>query len=108
MESAPIQPPPLRPSAPDIDRLRTSDLGLRTGPNRPRGWRHLRPSRHAGLRVALVLFLAFAVYVVGSKFMGMAGTLATLSTLRREYLVPILLLALVYYVLKALRWHYYL
>jgi uncharacterized membrane protein YbhN (UPF0104 family) len=61
------------------------------------------------IRVVIALFLLFTMYVVGGKLLRATDTLAALAALDQSYLVPIVLLGgLVYYVLKALRWHYYL
>jgi uncharacterized membrane protein YbhN (UPF0104 family) len=46
--------------------------------------------------------------ILGHKFLHMKEFLATLATFEPLYLVPILAFALVYYLLKAVRWHYYL
>ena len=67
-----------------------------------------RPSRKALIRGAVALLLLVAMVVVGRKFVHMTDFLATLATLEPIYLAPILSLGLVYYLLKALRWHYYL
>ena len=60
------------------------------------------------VRVGFGVLLLAAVLVVGSRLVRMEETFRTLATLDPSYLVPILVLALLYYVLKALRWHYYL
>ena len=66
------------------------------------------PSRKTLLRIGVaILFLVAAVFI-GQKFLHMKELLATLAAIEPLYLAPILLLGLVYYLLKALRWHYYL
>jgi uncharacterized membrane protein YbhN (UPF0104 family) len=54
------------------------------------------------------LLLLIAIVVVGSRLVSMEETFRRLADLHPIYLGPILLLALLYYVLKALRWHFYL
>lgn len=60
------------------------------------------------LRLAFLILFLVALVVLGLRFLSMAEFLSTLATLERAYLAPILLLSLAYYVLKALRWHYFL
>jgi uncharacterized membrane protein YbhN (UPF0104 family) len=64
--------------------------------------------RRTLFRLGLGLLLVGALLVVGSRLMRMEETLRALIALELPYLVPILSLALLYYLLKALRWHYYL
>jgi uncharacterized membrane protein YbhN (UPF0104 family) len=89
---------------------RPAPQGSRAAPVSPRAapaWRW-PPSRRTLIRGAVVLFLLVALVVVGRKFWDMKEFLATLATFEPVYLAPILSLGLVYYLLKALRWHYYL
>ncbi len=65
-------------------------------------------SRAALVRAAIGVLLVVAVLVMGQRLFEMKAFLAALETLQVEYMVPIALLALVYYALKALRWYYYL
>jgi uncharacterized membrane protein YbhN (UPF0104 family) len=54
------------------------------------------------------LLVLLALYLIGSRLLTMGDTFKALAALEPLYLVPILAAALLYYVLKALRWHYYL
>lgn len=65
-------------------------------------------TRRSLVRLGFVLLLLLALFVAGRTFLDMADFVSTLATLELVYLGPILGLSLVYYVLKALRWHYYL
>ena len=60
------------------------------------------------VRLGVGLLLLVAIVVVGSRVVRMEETFRTLAALHPIYLVPILGLAFLYYVLKALRWHFYL
>ena len=60
------------------------------------------------VRLGVGLLLLAAVVVVGSRLIRMEETFRTLASLHPIYLAPILVMALLYYVLKALRWHFYL
>ena len=60
------------------------------------------------IRIGVGVLLLIAIVAVGSRLVRMEETFRTLAALHPLYLAPILLLALLYYVLKALRWHYYL
>ena len=73
----------------------------------PAATRSGRPHRRL-IRAAVMALLAIAVVIVGRKLLSLVGSLHTLATFDRTYLVPIIALGCVYYVLKALRWHYYL
>ena len=66
------------------------------------------PSRKTLLRIGLGVLFLVAATLIGQKFLHMKALLATLATIEPLDLAPILLLGLVYYLLKALRWHYYL
>ena len=91
--------------------MKTVDAGLDGArkPVRP-AWRRVPLARRRlYVRVAVALFLLYAGFIVGAKLLKMTDTMAALAALNPVYLVPILILGgLVYYVLKALRWHYYL
>ena len=60
------------------------------------------------VRLGVAVLLLIAIVVVGSRLVRMEETFRTLAGLHPAYLLPIALLALAYYVLKALRWHFYL
>jgi uncharacterized membrane protein YbhN (UPF0104 family) len=60
------------------------------------------------VRAAVALLLLAGTIVIGQRLLETRAFLATLATFDRGYLTPIVLLALAYYLLKALRWHYYL
>jgi uncharacterized membrane protein YbhN (UPF0104 family) len=60
------------------------------------------------LRYGILLLLLVALVAVGGRLLEMGDTLTTLLSLEPLFLVPVLLAALAYYLLKALRWHYYL
>src|SRR5688500_17245421 len=60
------------------------------------------------VRLGVGVLLLLAIVAVGSRLVRMEETFRTLAALHPVYLVPIWLLALLYYVLKALRWHFYL
>jgi uncharacterized membrane protein YbhN (UPF0104 family) len=66
------------------------------------------PAGRVLLRAVLGALLLGFLAVLVRRFLDLQEFLATLSAFERAYLVPILLLALSYYLLKALRWHYYL
>jgi uncharacterized membrane protein YbhN (UPF0104 family) len=69
-----------------------------------------RPTRVRSklIRVAIGLLLLGALYLIAARLLKMGDTFKTLAALEPLYLGPILVAALLYYVLKALRWHYYL
>jgi uncharacterized membrane protein YbhN (UPF0104 family) len=60
------------------------------------------------VRLGVGVLLLAAILVIGSRLVRMEETFRTLAGLHPTYLVPILFMALLYYVLKALRWHFYL
>jgi glycosyltransferase 2 family protein len=60
------------------------------------------------VRVGAGVLLLVALGIAASRLLKMEDTLRALFSLHPGYLAPILALALLYYVLKALRWHYYL
>jgi uncharacterized membrane protein YbhN (UPF0104 family) len=64
--------------------------------------------RRTLFRIGIGLLLLVALVAIGSRVLKMEQTFRTLLSLRPAYLAPILALALLYYVLKALRWHFYL
>src|SRR5688500_1882406 len=66
------------------------------------------PPRKTLLRIGIAVLFVVAAVIIGQKFLHMKELLATLAAIEPLYLAPILLLGLVYYLLKALRWHYYL
>jgi glycosyltransferase 2 family protein len=65
-------------------------------------------SRKTIIRLTVGLFFLVAIAAVGSRVLKMGDTFKTLLSLDPGYLVPVLAMALLYYLLKALRWHYYL
>ena len=66
------------------------------------------PSRKTLLRVGLALLLAVAAVVVGQKFLHMKSLLDAVESIDPHDIALSLMPGLVYYLLKALRWHYYL
>jgi uncharacterized membrane protein YbhN (UPF0104 family) len=60
------------------------------------------------LRAAVVLLVLVGTLVMGQRLLELHAFLTTLARFDRSYLAPMALLVLVYYLLKALRWHYYL
>jgi uncharacterized membrane protein YbhN (UPF0104 family) len=65
-------------------------------------------ARSRWLRLAVGVLVLVALWAIGSRLLKMGDTFQTLLSLHPGYLIPIVLLALLYYVLKALRWHFYL
>jgi glycosyltransferase 2 family protein len=60
------------------------------------------------LRAGMVLLFAAAAVTIGLRVLSIQDFLVTIETFDHAYLVPIFALALAYYLLKAIRWHYYL
>jgi glycosyltransferase 2 family protein len=65
-------------------------------------------SRGRLLRLGIGLLLVGALVAMASRFIRMEETFRTLASLEVDFLGLILILALLYYALKALRWHFYL
>ncbi|CAA9260240.1 MAG: hypothetical protein AVDCRST_MAG77-2533 [uncultured Chloroflexi bacterium] len=65
-------------------------------------------SRKTLIRLGIGLLFLVAIVAAGSRVLKMGDTFKALLALDPVYLAPILTMALLYYVLKALRWHYYL
>jgi uncharacterized membrane protein YbhN (UPF0104 family) len=71
------------------------------------GQRKTDVRRHL-VRYGIALLLLVALVAIGGRLLKMGDTFKTLLTLDPSFLVPVVLAALVYYLLKAVRWHYYL
>lgn len=65
-------------------------------------------TRRLLVRFGISLLLLVAFLTIGGRLLEMGDTLKTLLSLDALFLVPVLLSALLYYLLKAVRWHYYL
>jgi uncharacterized protein (TIRG00374 family) len=59
-------------------------------------------------RLVLMILVGLALLLAGARFVDMASTLDEADDYPWFNLGPVLLLSLAYYLLKALRWHYYL
>jgi glycosyltransferase 2 family protein len=66
------------------------------------------PSRGTLVRIGIGVLLLATVFFFGQRFLSIRASLAALTAFEPAWLVPIFACSAAYFVLKGVRWHYYL